>query len=396
MLSEKQIKNCTGCHACYNICPKNAIQMVKNSEGFLYPIIDKKKCIECNLCNKICPLFKNTKNKVDKLPETYACYNKNDEIIKESSSGGMFYLLAEEILSKNGVVFGAGYDEEYNVKHMKIERIEELPKLMGSKYVQSIIESTYKETKELLEDGRYVLYTGTPCQIEGLVGYLRKSYDKLYLQDIICHGVPSPEIWEKYKKNLEKKYGSKIKEISFRSKNISWANFSLYAKFENGEEYIFDKNNDLYLKTFLNDIALRESCYDCKFKKVNRLSDITLADFWGISKIDSDIANNKGTSLLLIHTEKGKKLFEDIKNKIEYQKEEFNTAISVNRNMIYSADKLKKERTKFFTNLQEKNDIEKVLRESTVERSFAEKNVKKLKEIYRKISIIIKYKKRKI
>lgn len=219
MLSEKQINYCTGCHACYNICPKNAIKMVENSEGFLYPVIDKDKCINCNLCTKVCPLFK--KDKVEhKIPETYACYNKDNNIIKNSSSGGIFYLLAENILKNNGVVFGAGFDEEHNVIHIKAETLEELSKLMGSKYVQSSIRDTYKETKKLLEEDRYVLFTGTPCQIQGLKLFLNKDYDKLYLQDIICHGVPSPKMWKKYKDCLEKNIIQKLKKYLLEVKKV--------------------------------------------------------------------------------------------------------------------------------------------------------------------------------
>ena len=392
MLTDKEIKSCVGCHACYNICPKKAIEMKSNKEGFLYPEIDNEKCVNCDLCLKVCPLL-NKNNKKEILPEAYACYNKDENILKNSSSGGIFYLLAKEIINKDGIVFGAAFDKLHNVRHIKIECIEDIPKLMGSKYVQSIIGNSYKEVKLLLEEDKYVLFTGTPCQIEGLRSYLGKNYDKLYLQDIICHGVPSPKIWMKYKQYLESKHNSKIEEISFRNKSKSWATFSLWVKFENGEEHLLDKNKDPYLKIFLNDIVLRESCYDCKFKKVNRLSDITLADFWGISKIDKDISNKLGTSLVILNSDKGRKIFDDIKNDITYKKENFTKAISVNKNMIYSAIR-KSARKHFFNNLEEMNFESKKL-EKYIKSTVFRKNIDNIRNKYRKIVIMIKYRKLK-
>lgn len=216
MIEIKEKVECCGCQACYNICPKNAIEMVADEKGFKYPKVNKDKCINCGLCEKVCPIL--NKKTIENEPKVYACYNKNDEIRMKSSSGGIFTLIAEEIIKRDGVVCGAAFDEQYGLSHQFVESIEDLEKLRTSKYFQSSIEDTYRKTKEYLLNGRYVLFTGTPCQIEGLLSYLGKQYDKLYTQDIICHGVPSPKVWRKYvdyRLSIDKKIPQ---SINFRDK----------------------------------------------------------------------------------------------------------------------------------------------------------------------------------
>ena len=197
MINIKDKSKCCGCSGCMNICPKNAIIMKEDKNGFKYPIVDKEKCINCGLCEKVCPILNNKKEQQKEI-KAYACYNKNIEERLKSSSGGIFILLAKEILKRNGIVFGAAFDENFNVKHISIDNEKDIEKLMGSKYVQSNMGKVYKEVKEFLENGKYILFSGTPCQIEGLKKFLKKDYDKLYTQDIICHGVPSPKIWQMY------------------------------------------------------------------------------------------------------------------------------------------------------------------------------------------------------
>ena len=247
MIEIKEKTDCCGCHACYNICPKNAIEMIEDEKGFKYPKINKEKCIECNLCIKVCPII--NKKVMENNIMAYACYNKNEEELKHSSSGGMFILLAKEILKRNGVVFGAYLDKNYNVQHGYIENKKDIKIFMGSKYVQSNIGETYRNVKYFLEKERYVLYTGTPCQIEGLKTYLGKDYDKLYTQDIICHGVPSPLVWEKYKeyrKNMDKNNPIKI---NFRDKNNGWNDFSMSFIYKN-DKYIASHNDECFFKKY--------------------------------------------------------------------------------------------------------------------------------------------------
>lgn len=372
---------CCGCHACYNICPKGAIKMKQDEKGFEYPVIYKEKCINCGLCEKVCPIINNKQIKNE--PKAYACYNKNLAIRIQSSSGGIFTLLAEEILSKGGVVFGASFNKTFEVEHIMVEKIEELEKLRGSKYTQSKIGETYKKAKEILEEGRYVLFTGTPCQIEGLKSYLRKEYDKLYTQDIICHGVPSIKVMKKYNNYLEKINNSNIEEIKHRTKINGWKEFSVFIKFKNNKQVNSDHNKDLYMQAFLKNTILRDSCYNCSFKKLNRISDITLADFWGIQNIMPELDDNKGTSLVIVNSKKGQELFENIKEKIIFKNVDIQEAIKYNMSMIESA-KMDKNRKKFFENL-DKLDFDKLVKKYTYQPSIFKKIEFKIKGVIKRI-----------
>jgi len=367
---------CCGCYACYNICPKNAIIMKEDEKGFKYPIIDKEKCVNCGLCDKVCPIIQNKKNENE--PKAYACYNKNEEIRKQSSSGGIFTLLAEEILNRNGIIFGAAFDNKFLIKHISVETIEELEKLRGSKYAQSQIGETYKKAKIELEKGRHVLFTGTPCQIEGLKTYLGKEYENLYTQDIICHGVPSPKVLDLYMKELNNKHDSKIVECSHRSKIKGWKNFCIYVKFQNKETYVKTHHEDLYMKAFLKNTILRDSCYKCSFKKLNRISDITLGDFWGVQNIMPEFDDDKGLSLVVVNSKKGQELFEKINKKIVLQNVNLNEAIKYNECMIKSVN-IDKNREKFFDNIN-KMDFDKLVKKYTYRHSFIKKCFLKVKE----------------
>ena len=377
MINIENKTNCCGCYACYNICSKNAIEMIENEKGFKYPKIDKEKCINCGLCNNVCPIINNNDTKND--PEAYACYCKDEDIRKNSSSGGIFTLITTEILNDDGIVFGAAFDKNFKVNHIRIEKIEELDKLRGSKYVQSDIGDTYKQAKKYLQDGKKVLFTGTPCQIEGLYKYLQKEYENLYTQDIICHGVPSPKVWEVYKKYRESKDNNDIKKISFRNKDNGWKLYNLKFEYENGENYKKNQNEDLYMKVFLQDISLRDSCYDCRFKKYNRISDITLADFWGINNILPEIDDNKGISLVIINSEKGKKIFEKINKNIVIRKVELNEAIKYNPSMTKSSNK-NSNRENFFKDLENIN-FEKLCKKYLRKNNYFRKVIRKMKKI---------------
>ena len=347
MIEIKNKIDCCGCQACYNICPKNAIEMQEDEKGFKYPKIDKEKCINCGLCNKVCPVINNKSIKNE--PKAYAAYCKNEEIRKNSSSGGIFTLIATQIIVEGGVVFGASFDESFNIKHIKIEEKEELQKLRGSKYVQSNIGETFKQAKKYLEDNRKVLFTGTPCQIEGLRNFLQKEYENLYLQDIICHGIPSPKVWNKYKEYRKYKDKEEPKKINFRNKNDGWSRYCLLFDYKSSE-YKNTPSKDLYLQMFLQDLSLRDSCYNCKFKKYNRVSDITLADFWGIDNILPKMNDNKGTSLLIINSTKGQELFDKIKEETTFKEADLEEAVRYNTSMIQSV-KYNSKRDKFFEEL---------------------------------------------
>lgn len=308
-------KDCTGCGACYNICPKNAITMQVDEEGFKYPVIDREKCINCKLCEKICPILNKVNTKMENPIGVIAAYTKNTNERIESSSGGIFYELANIVLSKNGAIVGAGYDDKFNVVHKIIYNKEDLKELQGSKYVQSDTKDTYKETKEILEKGIEVLYVGTPCQIAGLKSFLQKDYDNLYTCDLICHGVPSPKVWQKYLAE----YNGKIQNCYFRNKDNGWNCFSMKIVFENNKFKRFKMTKDDFIRLFLNNYTLRPSCYDCKFSKIPRVADISLGDFWGVEGKYPEFSDDKGTSLILVNSSIGNELIRQIMGNLYYK-----------------------------------------------------------------------------
>jgi len=373
--------NCCGCNACCNICPTNAIQMINDEKGFWFPSIDKDKCINCGMCEKVCPMLTNKDN--NNNPIAYACYNKDEKIRMESSSGGIFTLLAINIINRGGVVFGASFNNENLVEHICIDNIYDLYKLRGSKYLQSNTNITYKKVKDYLDKNVIVLYTGTPCQIEGLLSYLQIDYENLFTQDIICHGVPSPKVWKKY---LEFRLGNTKDKtiINFRDKSEGWINYNIVLQ-NDSVKYKKIYKHDLYFKAFLNDICLRDSCYNCKFKKHNRLSDITLGDFWGINEVLPEINDDKGTSLVIVNSNKGIELFDNINADIIFKKVDLDKALEFNLMIIKSAD-LNKNREKFFENLDKlpfKVLIKKYLPESNIFDRIIHRILNKIKSIFK-------------
>jgi len=330
MIVIKNKKNCCGCSACANICPQKCIILVEDNEGFVYPQIDKEKCINCGACTNVCPIINATKDDGAK-PKSYGAFSLNEEVLKNSSSGGVFYHLATYVMQKlNGVIYGACYVDN-RTKHISIDKVEDLRKLQTSKYIQSDMSDSFACAKKDLTDGKYVLFSGTPCQIEGLKHYLRKDYEKLFCIDIICHGVPSSKLWQKYLDFCEQNTNA---EVNFRDKQNGWLNYGVRI----GKQVRAFKN-DLFMQSFLRDYNLRPSCYDCKFKKIHRVSDITLGDFWGGDNVSKTIFNKNGTSLVLIQSNKGTKLFDGICDEIKTEKVDFNASIKYNASYFVSSIK---------------------------------------------------------
>lgn len=339
MVNIENKENCTGCFACYNICPKNAITLEEDKEGFKYPKIDQEKCINCGLCEKVCPIIKNETiaNRTNK-PTVMAAWSKTNFTRTDSTSGGVFSEIANVIFNEGGYVCGAVYDDNFMVKHIVTNDRDMLPKIRSSKYLQSDMNECFKEIKNILNDNKKVLACGSPCQIAGLYNYLGKDYENLLTCDFICRGMNSPKIFRGYLKTLENKYKSKIKNIKFKNKIHGWHNFSTRIDFENGKTYIGGRYLDSYMVGYLKYNAfIRPSCYECKFKQLPRKADITLADFWGIEKINPKLDNNKGTSLILLNTEKGKNIFKNIDN-IQYteikSEEVFTDNICMNKSVL--------------------------------------------------------------
>lgn len=317
-------KDCNGCSVCALKCPKQAITMQEDFEGFLYPVIDKEKCINCNLCKKICP-NKDYENN-DKV-RSYIAINKNNKDLMNSSSGGCFLPIAKYIISKKGVVFGVKYDKNLKVIHDYVEKGENLIKFQGSKYVRSDLNNSYKKIKEFLDKDRYVLFSGTPCQCQGLRTYLGKEYNKLYTCEIICHANPSPKVFEYYKKYKENEKGKKIIDIKFRAKSNGWHNQKPIIIYEDKEE----EEEVYFYYGFVVELLNRPSCHNCHFCSSNRLSDFTIGDAWGINKLDSSIKDdNTGISLFCINTEKGRQLKEYLKDYLILKEVNKNQAFELN------------------------------------------------------------------
>ena len=323
---------CTGCTACYNICPKGAIEMIEIN-GFKYPHIDSNKCINCGLCKKICPIYK--KNN-DSLNKCYVGFSKDIKDLEKSSSGGIFPLIARNILNDNGIVIAASFKNN-KLSHIIIDNIKDLDKLKGSKYLQSDLSNIFKHVKENINNKK-ILFVGTPCQVGGLKSYLKKDYENLICIDLICHGVPSPKLFDKYVKYLEDNNNDKLKNYNFRDKKTGWDTYSNTATFKN-KKYTELASSNSYMKLFLKDIALRESCYDCNFKLGNKYSDITLGDFWNVQKYYPDMYNKKGVSAIIINTEKGNHLFNTIKDNITYKECNIDEILKGNPSLKYSSIK---------------------------------------------------------
>lgn len=348
MIIIKETDKCCGCSACAQVCPKQCIKMEADKEGFLYPVIDKSVCADCGKCEKACPNNSKIGESTDGAPNkitTMAAINPDQSTRMKSSSGGIFSLLAEKGINEGGAVFGAVFDEDWSVRHTMAETMEQVVLMRGSKYVQSTIGNTFSQVREELDKGRQVLFSGTPCQVKGLHSFLGRVYPNLLSVDFICHGVPSPMVWQKYledvvgylkhstSKNVAQSIGKhSIRNISFRDKQFGWKDYGFCLDFVAQKktavsvgwsglsssvgtapypdnESMFSLrctyDEDPFMQAFLGDVCLRPACYSCNAKAGRSGSDITLGDFWGIGKIDRDLDDDKGISLVMTNTEKG-------------------------------------------------------------------------------------------
>lgn len=298
--------NCCGCSACASICPKHCITMQEDKEGFLYPTVNKSDCIDCGLCEKVCHELHPFESR--EPLKVLAAINKDEEVRMSSSSGGIFYLLAEKTIAEGGVVFGARFDEQWQVVIDYAETMEGVKAFMGSKYVQARLATAYTEAQRFLKEGRKVLFSGTPCQIAGLHHFLRKQYDNLLTVDIICHGTPSPKVWSRYLDEVVTAGRKAINDVQFRNKRNGWKafNFSMeYNKDGHIVSFCSHHQENHFMRAFLCNMILRPSCYQCQAKNGKSHSDITIADFWGINIEMPEMDDDKGTGLLLINTNKG-------------------------------------------------------------------------------------------
>ena len=391
-------QKCSGCAACASICPVKCISMEADSEGFLYPKVDSEKCIHCNGCDNVCPIKNTSFCEKSGYPEAYLGYSLDQILRTKSAAGGGFGSIAKWFLQTyNGVVIGAAYDDSYHVKHICIEKIEELWKLQKSKYVQSEIGNTFLDAKRLLKDGRYVLFSGTPCQVYGLKSYLKNTDDsRLLCVDFSCHGVPSPMVLEKYLNYLENKNG-KIKSFVMRDKIIHEDSYvqGFGIEFDNGSKIFNTHTEDLYGRCFWGEIASRPSCYECHFKTVWRAADITLGDCWFFNCFVPQECDNMGVTMFLAQNQKGSKVIEDC-DLLKLYSVSSEQIIKANGGMIYNSALPNINREVFFDRLN-KDDFCHLVNELTSKPKQKNKNIRLIMEkTGLKFSVLKRLRRRKL
>ena len=341
MIELTRKEDCTGCGACIDVWSHKALRMEVDNEGFWYPKVDASACTNCGLCNHVCPIINNESGKQGNFerPKTYAAYAKDHETHFVSTTGGLYSILAEEMLSRGGYIGGAVWTEDFQAKSIVSNNPEDLKRLRGSKYFQSDATDLFATVKGLLRKGEKVLVCGTPCQIAGLKNFVGKKYDEnLILVDFICHCINSPEVFRKYKESLERKYGSKMVVYHPKNKEYGgWHNFAFKAVFENGAVYAANGIDDDFTYCFIGKhIAARPACYECQFKGFPRYADITIADFWGIENVDKEMDCEIGTSLVWLNNEKGEQFYESVRGRIEDKEESLEDALNGNQSALFS------------------------------------------------------------
>ncbi|HCB96140.1 MAG TPA: hydrogenase [Ruminococcus sp.] len=364
-ITDKNKKDCCGCTACMSACPKKCISMVEDNEGFKYPVVNMDLCVNCGLCEKVCPIINTQTNGKDMPNTAYVVRNNDPEIVKNSTSGGAVTAFCEEILSQNGIIFGGAFDKDFNVCHSSAETVQELSKFRSSKYVQSDLGNTFSEVKKSLDSGRIVMFSGTPCQVEGLKNFLRKPYDNLFTVDFVCRAVPSPYVWKKYREYMESKFDSKITYANFREKTYGYHSANLTLRFANGKKSIENTNTDYMLKSFFDGICSRPSCYDCKFRKETRVSDLTVFDCWDITRYVKDLEDDdKGYTAVIIQSHKGAEMLKKVSDKLTVYPADVNLLFHKDGHMAFQNPQCHKDRKLYFEMLNSGITIDKAVKKT--------------------------------
>lgn len=337
MISLVDKSKCVLCKACLNICPKGAVEFKVLHSGGYYPVINQSKCVSCGKCKQVCPIESATKE--NSLKQTFAVRTTDENNLLNSSSGGLFFEFAREVLLRGGVVCGSILTKSFQARHIVTSDIEFVKKMRGSKYTNSDLGDCYRQIKTVLSEGKLVLFSGCPCQVAGLRTFLGKEYENLILIDLICHGVPNEKVWADYLLQLEKHRKAQVESVTFRSKKGGWNPFSIEIRFNDGKSYLNVATKDTYMAGFLKNVYLKDSCYDCKFKSLKSYSDITLADYWGVERFLGKVVDNKGISLCICNTQRGVEFLNSIKNNVYIEGVEFLKATEKNPHLFLSAKK---------------------------------------------------------
>ena len=362
MIDIERKEDCCGCNACGDVCPKGCITFKEDIEGFWYPVVDETKCVDCGLCNKICPELNITNLKKNDYPQpahTIAAINKKMSVRWDSTSGGAFSALADAMYEEGGYVSGAIYNEDFSVRNFISNNPDDLKKLRSSKYLQSKAEGIYKEIRDLLRKGEKVLACGTPCQMAALRSFLRKDYENLIIVDFICRGVNSPKVYRKYLDSLERKFGGKVVYVKAKNKELGWRNLTRKVVFDNGKVYYGVHMQDDFRRGYHTNVYCRPSCYSCQYKGFPRMADITIADYWGIERVDPNMDNNIGTSMILLNSNKGIAYFEKVKDKLEWEETKFESILPGNIALRKPIEPARIDRKDFFEDL-DKGTFEEV------------------------------------
>lgn len=347
------VARCSSCGACANICARGAITMQLDKEGFYRPIIDESICSKCGACERVCPWLKNVSNPNEKSesPKTIAAYAKDERVRLESSSGGIFSVLAERVLDDGGVVIGVAQVAPTRFEHIVVEKKVDLSRFRGSKYVQANPGIIYKQVRTFLIEGRNVLFSGTPCQVAALYSVLgQKNFDNLWTIDIVCHGTPSVKLFEKLAENISKVQNSTLVSTEFRDKLTGWKAYSVSQRFDNGKKISEPYGQSDYMRLFLSRICQNKSCPDCKYRKLPRIADITLGDYWGVANYHPEMDDDKGTSVVLLNTNHGEDLFAKVSDDIKQCNSVLENAIAGNPCIVRSC-KENFRRSDFFADL---------------------------------------------